>query len=600
MSSGSKRRDLEPNPKLEELGITGVCTIDKNLILSINERTIHSRLDNGDLEKTGKSLRHSLDKSTNFTYHDKEIICIEVSKMLLDSLLSEQQTKERNQEQGQKEESNHEGDYLDLPDELKETFHLKTIGHDKIKEIYYYNPNRGIYLNNGNTIIATELEKRYTKELEDFRRLTLGLTEREIEEMGLKSPKPWTRKTIDELIGHIERRTHVEIPALNHDIEWLACEDYMINLLTGETSPFDPKYLNTTQIPVKYNVAERNPVIDFWHYCVMDPLDASSPCPKIMKFLHQIVPPEDVEIILDFLAYCLWRQYKYHVWILFNGSGQNGKSTLLTLIERFLGHSNVSGESLDRLLNNNFAPASLFQKLANIDADLSGDIISRHTGKLKKLTGSDEYPAEFKYKSAFKFRNHAKLIFSCNEIPECNDRTDAFFRRLIIINFKQQFFGNKENPNLINELVTDEEFSGLLHELLRRLPRVLYKGIRPTTNESMRDTYDKYLMSSNPIKYFSEKGISREMGCVVTKELMYDSYCWYCREKGLSPESEQSFSRKMTQDHGYEVKRIRMNGKNPYYYVDVKLLDWNALEDKEQDTLDIGRGLTEAEKEAMK
>jgi hypothetical protein len=70
----------------------------------------------------------------------------------------------------------------------------------------------------------------------------------------------------------------------------------------------------------------------------------------------------------------------------------------------------------------------------------------------------------------------------------------------------------------------------------------------------------------------------------------------YCHEKGLSPESEQSFSRKMTQDLGYEVKRIRMNDKNPYCYVDVKLLNWKALEDKEQDIPDIGRGLMQKRK----
>jgi hypothetical protein len=56
----------------------------------------------------------------------------------------------------------------------------------------------------------------------------------------------------------------------------------------------------------------------------------------------------------------------------------------------------------------------------------------------------------------------------------------------------------------------------------------------------------------------------------------------------------------MTQDLGYQVKRIRMNGKSPYCYVDANLLNWKALEDEEQETLDIGRGLTDAEKEAMK
>jgi phage/plasmid-associated DNA primase len=56
-----------------------------------------------------------------------------------------------------------------------------------------------------------------------------------------------------------------------------------------------------------------------------------------MKCLSEIVSSEDKEIMLDFIAYCLWREYKFANWLLFNGSGQNGKTTLLNMIIRFLG-----------------------------------------------------------------------------------------------------------------------------------------------------------------------------------------------------------------------------------------------------------------------
>lgn len=265
--------------------------------------------------------------------------------------------------------------------------------------------------------------------------------------------------------------------------------------------------LKGAQIAVKYSIVanNRSPVVDFWHYCVKDPLVDLCSCPTIMRFLHEIISKEDVELLLDFMAYCLWRYHKYHLWMLFNGGGQNGKSTLLTLLEIFFGYNNVSGESLERLLNERFAPANLYQKLVNVDADISGGILMRSVGKLKKLTGNDEFPAEFKFGQPFKFRNYAKLIFSCNEIPECDDKSDAFFRRLIIINFIQQFLGAKEDPNLIDKLTTEQELSGLLYELLTRLPRVLQKGVRPTTNESMKKTHDKYVMASNPIELFIER-----------------------------------------------------------------------------------------------
>jgi putative DNA primase/helicase len=337
----------------------------------------------------------------------------------------------------------------------------------------------------------------------------------------------------------------------------------MLNLRTGQTAVFSPDFLNTTYMPVKYSDGAQ--------------------CPKIMKFLHDIVEPEDVELILDFIAYCLWRDYKYANWLLCVGYGHNGKSVLLNLIERFLGKHNTSSESLERLLNKQFAPAGLYQKLANIDADVSGDILIKNTGIIKKLTGNDESPAEFKYKTPFKFRNFAKLIFSCNEIPQTTDMTDAFFRRLVIVNFTQQFLAEKDDPHILDKLCTEEEFSGLLNEALKRLPRIISQGIRPTTNETMRETYEKYISGSSPVQYFREKALTLTgaTGQKVTKDLMYDSYRNFCRAKKIAPESEQSFSRKLSA-LGFETKQYRKgDGKRVWCWLDVIIQDWKAIEDKE-------------------
>jgi phage/plasmid-associated DNA primase len=115
-----------------------------------------------------------------------------------------------------------------------------------------------------------------------------------------------------------------------------------------------------------------------------------------MKFLYEIMNPEDVDLFLDFLAYCLYREYKYNFWMLLVGKGLNGKSILLTLVERFLGRDNVSGETLHRLLKERFSVANLFQKMANVDADVSYDTIFNNTGVLKKLTGNDLHIGEHK------------------------------------------------------------------------------------------------------------------------------------------------------------------------------------------------------------
>ena len=420
------------------------------------------------------------------------------------------------------------------------------------EEIWYYSDETGNFSPNGEIIIKARLEA-------DF---------------GLE----FSNKRVNEFLGHIQRRTYFDRYEFNPNIEWLACADCMLNLRTGQTAPFSPDFLNTTYIPVKYSTLAQ--------------------CPKIMKFLNEIVEPEDVELILDFIAYCLWRDYKYANWLLCVGYGHNGKSILLNLIERFLGKHNTSSESLERLLNKQFSPAILYQKLANIDADVSGDILIKNTGIIKKLTGNDESPGEFKYKTPFKFRNFAKLIFSCNEIPQTNDMTDAFFRRLIIINFTQQFLAERDDPHILDKLCTEEEFSGLLNEVLKRLPRIINQGIRPTTNETMRETYEKYVRGSNPIKYFRDKvlRLTNLSEDIVSKDDMYDSYLLFCHANQIATETEQSFSRKLT-DMGFENKRVTRNKKRDYYWIGVQQVDWKKIEDEGQQTL---TDLTDEQLEKLK
>ena len=131
---------------------------------------------------------------------------------------------------------------IDTVDKLIKKFHLKTV--ETSKEIYFWDPVSGIYRPNGAALIGKELEAEYLRQYDDYENNKVT-----------EPPAECTRKSIDEFIGHVERRTGIDISELNRDIEWLACADCMLNLKTGETSPFDPKYLNTTHIPVKYNLS---------------------------------------------------------------------------------------------------------------------------------------------------------------------------------------------------------------------------------------------------------------------------------------------------------------------------------------------------------
>ena len=466
----------------------------------------------------------------------------------------------------------------DYDDMLINEYHFKTL--KDTDEIWFYDREKGIFVPKGEPVIKARLEA-------DFGR------------SNPEDPKPpISNNDVKEHIGHIQRRTYIDRDAFNPNIAWIACNNYMVNLATREIQPFDPKFMSTTKIPVNYT----HPASVYADFFNMIDDEELKNLPRIMKFFYEIMDCRDVNLLLDYLAYSLWRDYKYNFWMLLVGKGFNGKSILLDLIERFFGKENKSGETLDRLLNERFSIANLFNKMVNVDADVSADVIFKNTGILKKLTGNDLHAAEHKFKRPFYFRNHAKLYFSCNKIPETDDDTDAFFRRIFIINFTQQFFGEKDDPHLIDKISTDEQLSKLLGELLARVPRIIKDGLRPVTNEALEETYDKYMMSMDPVRSFYEHALQPEAGSNILKAEMYEHYTKFCHDYRLTPESSQSFSRKLTMDYHLKSKLKKVKGESypRYFWLDVKLVVWQDIERKAQMNLEEIADLSVQQRGALK
>jgi hypothetical protein len=77
---------------------------------------------------------------------------------------------------------------------------------------------------------------------------------------------------------------------------------------------------------------------------------------------------------------------------------------------------------------------------------------------------------------------------------------------------------------------------------------------------------------------------------------MYEYYQKFCQLHRLTPESDQSFSRKLTQDRRLKYKQFKIKGECTRCWIDVKLIDWQKLEEVIEE---IG-SFTEAEMKAFR
>ena len=84
------------------------------------------------------------------------------------------------------------------------------------------------------------------------------------------------------------------------------------------------------------------------------------------------------------------------------GEGQNGKSTFINLIKKFLGEKNVSNVPIQKLERDKFAVASLHGKLANLHSDLPKTAL-REASVFKQLTGGIVWMERKNSKTIFLF-----------------------------------------------------------------------------------------------------------------------------------------------------------------------------------------------------
>lgn len=335
-------------------------------------------------------------------------------------------------------------------------------------------------------------------------------------------------------------RNTAPIINMNTEPELSVCQNGLLNVLTLELKPFSPDYYITTKILMKY--------------------DPKASCPKILKFLDQVLDEQSRKLHQEFIGYCLYRKILWHKAILFVGLGSNGKSVLLDVDTALLGRDNVSNQTIQDLCFNRFSVAELHNKLANIAADLPSKII-QHAGHFLMSVAGDRLKGEKKHQDPFYFYPFAKLAFSCNVVPPIANTEDnfAYYRRWIILEFKNTFTGKKDDKQLRDKLRTSDELSGYLNYALAGLKRLMEQQDFSET-QTVAETRKAYIKRSNSAKAFIEEKITitDEYTDFIFQDILYREFITYCHNEKIPTQPKALFTKAM-QEHcsGAEHSRIR-------------------------------------------
>lgn len=322
---------------------------------------------------------------------------------------------------------------------------------------------------------------------------------------------------VSEIIGHVQRSTYVD--RTKDDISLINLKNGLLNVATGEFTKHTPDIFMLNQLPILYN--------------------KSVDCPAIKRFIEEVVEKDAIPAIQEYCGYCLFRDYSIAKAFVLVGGGSNGKTTFMRLLEAFLGMENISRIAMQDFDRDPFSMCNLYGKLANVYDDMpSSALIS--TGKFKQVTGNSPLEARVKFKGDILFTNYAKLIFSCNKIPETYDTTIAFWRRIYKVTFPNVFEGSDADPNLINKLTTSDELSGMLNWALEGLKRLLNQG-KFSNEPSIEEIQEIWQRMSSPVAAFVIDKLIINPDVFISKEEMYEVFIKYCKKQGIADISKKSF-----------------------------------------------------------
>jgi len=329
-----------------------------------------------------------------------------------------------------------------------------------------------------------------------------------------------TNQFCNEVIGHVRRQTYTPITDFDPDLNILNLRNGLYHFDTGELTAHDPLYYSRIQLPIKF--------------------DPTATCPKVWAFLRKVLPAEDSRLaVLEDAATTLIRDTRFQKAFMYVGSGANGKTTWLLVLNALLGRDNVTNESIHDLGMSRFGAGNIEGKLAVMYPDIAASEITL-TGKLKAIISGDRISVERKGVQGYPIDPFAKLFYSANALPEVNDNSDAWFRRWRITEWSVQIESHERNPTILRELTTDRELAGLFNVLAGFARRMMVTG-KFSYEASIPQLRTEWGDRANVIQSFITTCLVRGESESVESSELYAAYVKFCEDRNFTARLQTGF-----------------------------------------------------------
>ena len=266
-----------------------------------------------------------------------------------------------------------------------------------------------------------------------------------------------------------------------------------------------------------------------------------------LNFLSELLVPEDIPTLQEYLGYCLLPTTKAQKMLLLIGKGGEGKSRIGLVMRSILG-INMNTTSIQKVETNRFARADLEDRLLMVDDDMDMSALTK-TNYIKSIVTSEcQMDVERKGIQSYQSLLYVRfLCFGNGALTALHDRSDGFFRRQIVITTKDKPEGRVDDPYLVEKMIAEKE--GIFLWCLEGLKRLVANDYRFTISERSKDNIDAIVKDANNILEFlaSEGYLTFHEDSKAATSDLYMAYKEWCEDNAENALSMKSFANFLSQ-----------------------------------------------------
>ena len=284
---------------------------------------------------------------------------------------------------------------------------------------------------------------------------------------------------------------------------------------------------------------------DLFFYSLGYFYDENAECPTWQAFLDRMLPEAEAQKVLaEYFCYILMKTHRYERMLWLYGPGQNGKSTVLNVLEALLGSANISTISLSQLTKDQKIRYGIEHKMLNISSETGRDV---DADVLKQLVTGEKVTVERKYHDARQTDDYGKFIVATNNMPKAED-TFAFFRRMIIMPFEVVIPDSEKDTHLIDKL--KEELPGILNWVLAAFPGLVERN-EFTESELCNQALKRYKAQADSVFLFIDQ-MCQKSSSATRGDYLYNAYKDFCIFMRLEKKVGRNEFYKQLEAHGHK------------------------------------------------